>query len=358
MKNSIYFTFCLGLMLILSSCSTNYYTEADFYKVKKYDTHIHCNSASTAFVDQAKADNFSLLYVNVDVPGLPPVDRQFEFASVQHKQFPNRVNFVSAFTLANFDSANWSDGIIARLKTDFAAGALGFKVWKNIGMTYKDKSNHFIMIDDPKFDPIIDFMIQQDKTVLGHLGEPRNCWLPIEKMTVNSDKEYFKEHPEYHMFLHPEYPSYEDQINARDRFLEHHPKMRFVGAHLGSLEWSTDELAKRLDKYPNMAVDMTERICHLQYQSKTDREKVRNFFIKYQDRLIYGTDFGFDELTILDKVKTDLHETWLKDWKYFVTNETMTAKQFDGEFKGLQLTREVVDKIYHLNAVRWFKIVE
>jgi len=266
------------------------------------------------------------------------------------------VDFLTAFSLANWDSANWASQTIAKLKSDFAAGALGVKVWKNIGMVFKDKSNQFVMIDNPKFDPVIDFITQQDKTVLGHLGEPRNCWLPDEKMTVNSDKEYFKAHPEYHMYLHPEYPSYEDQINARDRFLQRHPKLRFVGAHLGSLEWSVDELAKRLDKFPNMAVDMAERICHLQFQSRVDRDKVRNFMIKYQDRLIYGTDFGFDSTSNIDKEKIHWHKTWLADWKYFVTNETMTATQFDGEFRGLRLPREVVDKIYRINAVHWYKL--
>ena len=75
MKNSIYVSLWQELMLILSSCSTNYYSDADFNKVKKYDTHIHCNSENTVFGDQAKADNFSLLYVNDDVPGLLPVDK-------------------------------------------------------------------------------------------------------------------------------------------------------------------------------------------------------------------------------------------------------------------------------------------
>ena len=94
------------------------------------------------------------------------------------------------------------------------------------------------------------------------------------------------------MFLHPEYPSYEDQINARDHLLELHPDLKFIGCHLGSLEWNVDELAKRLDKFPDLAVDMSARICHLQYQSAKDREKVRDFCIKYQDRLLYGTDLS------------------------------------------------------------------
>lgn len=52
-------------------------------------------------------------------------------------------------TLGNLDTTNWADEVIAKLKLDFANGALGVKVWKNIGMTHKDSSNQFVMIDNP-----------------------------------------------------------------------------------------------------------------------------------------------------------------------------------------------------------------
>ena len=348
----------LGLIfLLLSAChETQYYGANDFNKIEKFDTHIHINSDNTALAEQAKADNFTLLAINVDVPEYPTLEKQNAFAEIQRKQYPKQIGILTAFTLQNWASPDWATQTIEKLKMDFSKGDLGIKIWKNIGMTYKDSANHFIMIDNPKFDKVIDFITKQDKIVMGHLGEPKNCWLPIEQMTVKNDREYFKEHPEFHMYLHPENPSYETLIKARDNFIERHPNMRFVGAHLGSLEWSVDELAKRLDKYPNMAVDMADRICHLQYQSKTDRERVRNFFIKYQDRLIYATDFWIDSTRDAAKVKNELHETWLEDWKYFTTDEKMTVSRVEGEFRGLKLPKDIIDKIYHHNAVKWFKI--
>src|SRR5690606_22956997 len=218
-------------------------------------------------------------------------------------------------------------------------GAVGIKLWKSTRMVYRDSSGNLLMIDNPRFDPVIQYVIDQNKTVLGHLGEPKNCWLPLEEMTVNNDRNYFREHPEYHMYLHPEYPSYEDQINARDRFLERHPDMRFVAAHLASLEWDVDELAKRFDKFPNIAADMAARICHLQFQSQKDREKVRDFIIKYQDRLIYGTDGGMGPNDDPESAKEYTHEKWLEDWKYFVTDEMMRVDEVSGEFQGLKLPK-------------------
>jgi len=348
---------CMALSAFaLASCTSDYYTMDDFDNVEKIDTHVHLNSESTAAGEQAAHDHFRLLTVNVDAPSNPSLSDQESFAQHQAEAFQGRINYLATFSLAHWDSASFANEIIAKLGASFDAGALGIKIWKNIGMVYKDSSGQFIMIDNPRFDPIIDYVIQEDKTVLGHLGEPKNCWLPLDQMTVNNDREYFKNHPQYHMFLHPENPSYEDQINARDNFLQRHPTLRFVGAHLGSLEWDVDTLAKRLDKFPNMAVDVAARVPHLQYQSLKNRDKVRAFLMKYQDRIIYATDMGISDKSDPMEAASSLHEAWLRDWKYFVTEERMSVDDVKGEFQGLHLPKAVIDKIYRQNAVRWFKI--
>ena len=346
----------LMAVILTSSCTERFYKVDDFPKLTKFDTHVHLSGSNTGIAEQAIADNFKLVSISVDLDEKPDIVQQFNYATFQKNKFPEHVYTITSFTLENWNSPTWEDEVIAKLKEDFERGALGIKIWKNIGMTYKDADGEFIMIDRPRFDKVINFVKQQGKMVIGHLGEPRNCWLPLDSMTVSSDKAYFKDHPQFHMYLHPEYPSYEEQLAARDRFLDRNPGLQFVGAHLASIEWSVDELAKRLDKYPNMAVDMAERICHWQYQSLTDREKVRDFIIKYQDQLIYGTDLYISDFADNSNVKNHAHKLWTKDWKYFVTDETMTAPQVNGSFQGLKLPKEVVDKIYYHNAVKWFNI--
>jgi predicted TIM-barrel fold metal-dependent hydrolase len=348
--------------LFIASCNrqpqarTEYCTAEDFKAMKKIDIHCHISVERPAFMELAVSDNFRILTVNTDAFEEPTIFEQEKFALHQIGKFTGQLSYLTTFSIIGWDQPDWQEKTIARLDSSFQRGALGVKVWKNIGMVEKDKDGKFIMIDDPQFDPIFDHIEKMGKAVCGHLGEPKNCWLPLEEMTVNNDRTYFKEHPEYHMYLHPDFPSYEDQITARDNMLRKHPNLRFMGAHLGSLEWSVDELAKRFDQFPNMGVDMAARMCHIEKQSQADRQKVIDFFIKYQDRIIYGTDEGDYEGAEADpaKLKEHTHTVWTRDWKFLTTDETMTSWEVDGEFKGLKLPKDVIEKIYYKNAVKWF----
>lgn len=327
-----------------------HYTVDDFQPTKKFDSHIHFNSDDTTFIKHAEEENFRFLVIVDDRPFGVPMEEQQKIVRKQLKAFPQLISYATTFSVKNFNEPGWEEETLSYLKDSFSRGAIAVKVWKNIGMDLKDKNGKFVMIDDARFDRILDYLVENDVTLIGHLGEPRECWLPLEQMIFH--KGYYSSHPEYHMYLHPEFPSYEDQINARDRMLEKHPDLRFVGAHLGSLEWSLEELAKRLDKYPNMAVDLA-RMSDLNYHAKTDWQKTRDFFIKYQDRLLYATDVQVNTPENPAEMKKGIHNSRIFHWKFYATDEKLSIPLIEGEFQGLNLPREVVDKIYRKNAERW-----
>jgi predicted TIM-barrel fold metal-dependent hydrolase len=344
--------------LTIAACQSGYYTKEDYPSVLKIDSHIHINSDDGVFENQAAADNFILITLGVDHGDSANIRKQFDYAVSTVKKHPGRVFYGPTFLFdtAGWDTAAWSTRVISQLEQEIKDGAIAVKIWKNVGMTVRDRDGKFIMVDDPGLDKVIDFIKSKNLPIAGHLGEPRNCWLPLNEMTVSSDSSYFARNPQYHMFLHPEYPSYEDQMNARDNLLKKNPDLVFIGCHLASFEWNVDSIAARLDRFPNMAVDMSARICHLQYQSARDRERVRNFCIKYQDRLLYGTDVSYSGSSNPDGFKKQMHETWLDDWKYFTSKDEMTSNKFRDKFTGLRLPKEVVDKIYSQNAVKWYRL--
>ncbi len=357
-KLSSYLLLLAAVIFIHLGCHVNdsdsYYSMQDFAGVKKIDIHAHALIARPALVQQAKDDNFILVSLNTEVPDEPLIDSQQRYVLQLRQNFPDNIFYVTAFETATINEPGWSARQLNYLKKSFDSGALGVKVWKNIGMIIKDKDSNFIMIDNPIFDSIFNYLEQHNIPVIGHIGEPKNCWLPLDQMTTNNDRDYFTGHPEYHMFLHPEFPSYDTIIQSRDRLLEKHPKLRFIGAHLGSQEWDVDEIAKRLDKFPNMSVEPAERFGQLQYQSIQNWQKVHDFFIKYQDRIMYGTDLEDNKSLNPEELKKHAHELWMRDWRYLTSSDSLQSPFVNKKFKGLQLPKTVIDKIYYSNPEKWY----
>lgn len=316
------------------------------------DAHVHLNSMDNVYLDYAVANDIRLLSIITDIPDFPSIEDQLGIAVKLKEKYPDHVDFVCSFPCEDWLEPDWVDKSIASIKKGVQLGAVGVKVWKNIGMTIKDGNGNYALIDHPRLDPIFKFLEDHGIVLLGHVGEPRNCWLPIEEMTVASDKQYFSAHPEYHMYHNKEVPSYDSQLGARHRMLKRYPNLKFIGLHLASLEWSVQKVGEFLDEFPNAMVDLAERICHLQHQAIDDRDMVYDFLIKYQDRIIYGTDIISGRGSITEDDLPKLQKKYDDHRKFFTTTDLMEVPKVYGKFRGLGLPETVVQKIYVHNALR------
>jgi predicted TIM-barrel fold metal-dependent hydrolase len=334
------------------------YSMADFTAVRKFDSHTHLNAIdTTGLLAQAERDGFEILSINVDYPAFNPMEEQYRIALELRQRAPQRFQFAATFSMQGWGTPGWSERATAHLEEAIAHGARAVKVWKNVGMSFRDGNGQLVMLDAPGFDPVWRKIEALGVPLIGHLGEPRNCWLPLDQMTTENDRGYFRDHPEYYMYLHPEMPSYEDQIAARNRFLDRAPaRLRFVGAHLASLEWSVDELGRFLDKYPQAVVDMAARMTNLQAQSGEHYDAVREFFIRYQDRILYATDLTQSAEVAPAEMAQEAATVWRADWKYLATGETQNVEALRRDVRGLSLPRTVIDKIYYANAQAAFSL--
>ncbi|HEV2699935.1 MAG TPA: amidohydrolase, partial [Terriglobales bacterium] len=100
---------------------------------------------------------------------------------------------------------------------------------------------------------------------------------------------------------------------------------------------------------PNFAVDTAARVEYLMMQP---RDKVRAFLIKYQDRVLYGTDLVVMPKDDTEKSLAEWKDAYARDWTFFATNKTLEVK--GRKVQGLELPEPVLRKLYHDNAVRWF----
>ncbi len=343
---------CLAACAATDGRATGHYRAADFAGVRKVDAHVHANVTSPEILAAARADGFELVSVNVDYPDFPPLAEQARVAQELARAEPSRFRFATTFSMAGWGEPGWAERVNRQLDQAVAGGAVAVKVWKNIGMDVRGADGRLVMIDDPGFDPVLAHVRELGVPLIGHQGEPYNCWLPLEQMSTENDRSYFREHPQYHMYLHPELPSYEDQMAARDRMLARHPQLDFIGAHMASLEWDVDRLGAFLDAHPHAVVDLAARMTQVQYQSLRDRERVRRFFIRHQDRILYGSDLTFAPDAAPGSLRDEAHATWISDWTYLATDGAQHVEALAADVTGLQLPRAVVDKIYHANARR------
>jgi predicted TIM-barrel fold metal-dependent hydrolase len=144
------------------------------------------------------------------------------------------------------------------------------------------------------------------------------------------------------MYTKPDHPSHAEIIAARDRMLARHPRLRVIGAHLGSLEYDVAEIAARLDAYPNFAVDTSARMKDLAVQ---DPATVGQFLTAYAGRVLFGTDIVSREP--LSEMSEE--EQAAKAARF----EEVYRREF-AYYEGLGLPADALDQLYFKSAAAWY----
>jgi predicted TIM-barrel fold metal-dependent hydrolase len=322
---------------------------AGFVSMNPIDAHAHLFKDDPALYAVMERLHLHLLDVCVanrnGILGALPLEISRALSFVRGSD--GHASLCTTFDPFKYGRPDFVQNAIMQINENFAEGAVAVKIWKNIGMELKAPHGKYVMPDDPAFEPIYQDIAAHNKTLLAHVAEPDSCWLPPDPKSP--DYEYYKQNPEWYMYLHPGRPSKQQILAARDRLVAENPHLRVVGAHLGSMERNVDEIERDLDRYPNFAVDTAAR---MEYLMLAPRQKVRAFLINYQDRIIYGTDM---EIKVSDPTAQAVEEwegQYARDWKSLATDDTL---EYEGRrVKGLDLPRPVLRKIFHDNAVHWF----
>jgi predicted TIM-barrel fold metal-dependent hydrolase len=315
------------------------------------DTHAHVmtkgDPAFFAMLDQLHMHVLDILLVDDHDDYRKDLKTELEDAWALIPASHGHAALCTTFDPFQFNNSDFSAAAIRDLNRDFASGAIAVKIWKNIGMELKDKDGHYVFADDPRLEPIYQDIQKHNRTLIAHQAEPDEAWQAPNPNGL--DYPYYKDHPIWYMYTKPDAPKKKEILDARDRLLAKNPKLRVVGAHLGSMEEDLEGLGERFDRYPNFAVDTAARVVHLVVKPS---DKVRTFIVKYQDRIVYGTDLEVakDE-NVQDTIK-EWEDQYARDWRYFATRDNF---EYEGhKTQGLGLPPAVLRKLYHANAVHWF----
>jgi hypothetical protein len=320
-----------------------------FAAIHPIDVHVHVFKTDPTFQKMLERLDLKLLNILVMDDTLSyrkQLQPQIDDAEALVKSSGGHVALCTTFDLYKLENATFSSDAIKQIDRDFAQGAVAVKIWKNIGMEIKDSRGQYIMADDPRFEPIYKDIASHGKTLMTHQAEPDVAWGPPD--AADPSWSYYQDNPQWYVANRPGFPSKQKILEARDHVLANNPELRMVGVHLGSMERDLDNIARHLDQYPNFAIDTAARMDYLMLMPP---EKVSAFLIKYQDRVLYGTDL---DLPPDAKFPDDLKEwesTYARDWKFLATGETLKVE--GKQVHGLSLPRPVLQKIFRGNALHW-----
>lgn len=229
----------------------------------------------------------------------------------------------------------WAAG---RLRAQARRGAQGLKVWKEFGLRAHDHDGQLVRVDDERLDPIWQTAGELGLPVMIHVADPVAFFWPLDE--TNERWEELGAHPDW-QFPSPPYPSFESILNGLSSLVERNPGTTFIGAHVGCYAENLAWVGEMLERCPNYYVDISARIGELGRQPYT----ARRFFLKYADRILFGSDFGPELATY--RIFYRFLET---DDEYFNYNDSEVPEQGRFYAYGLFLQDEVLEKVYARNA--------
>jgi predicted TIM-barrel fold metal-dependent hydrolase len=266
-------------------------------------------------------------------------ERLKETIAVLDNAHPGRFLSYALIDFSGVDQPGWSDRESARLRASFEAGAKGLKFHKVLGLGVRYKNGHFLAVDDPKLDAIWEVCAVYKRPVEIHTGDPGAFFTPLDQF--NERWHELNEHPEW-LFSGGDFPSRSELHAQRIRAIARHPNTTFICAHMANDGEDLAEVGRWLDLYPNMYVDIDARISELGRQPYTSRR----FFLKYQDRIMFGTD------TVPSREAYRIYYRFLEtDDEYFDPAGGHHRQGF-WMIYGVFLPRDVLEKIYFKNAER------
>lgn len=274
---------------------------------------------------------------------------------------------IAVFANANFrhvlTETSYGQVMARELAESKRLGAIGLKIPKGLGLGYVAPGrNRLLAVDEPGLDPLFEKAGELGMPVAIHVGDPKAFWQPATPANERWDE--LQAHPEWSFHGEP-VPSWEELYAAFERRVARHPKTTFIAVHFGNDPEDPDRVAQMLDKYPNFFIDTAARVPEI---GRHPAEKMRRFFEKYQDRILFGTDTGvsadpsemmYGSTGSTPPTDADEQRFFRSTYRYFETSdrqfESPTPIQGRWKIDGIGLPESVLRKVYFENAARLLK---
>ncbi len=260
-------------------------------------------------------------------------------------KYPERFIVFTNIDLDKIEAPNDVAEECAKFERAVAMGVKGVKVWKDLGMMERDNTGQLVAIDDPRLDAIWDKIGELKIPVLIHSADPAAFWQPVDLFNERYE-ELVIGGGWLDSYANSNYPSQEALLSQRENLLKKHPNTIFIGAHMGEMANDLRALGQLFDQYSNFYVDISDRINELGRQPYT----ARDFFIKYQDRILFGIDL-YPETHVYQA-----YYRFLETKDEYFDYPRHYFKHGRWKIYGIGLPDSVLEKVYYRNAARLLRL--
>ncbi len=254
------------------------------------------------------------------------------------KPHPDRFTVFTEPDWKRIDEPGFGEAMAAQIRDAASRGARGLKILKVLGLEVRDRSGQLVAVDDPRLDPMWAECERLGIPVAIHTSDPDAFFEPRDATNERWDE--LGRHPDW-SFYGPKFPPKRALLDARNRVFARHPGTTFIALHVANHPEDLDDASAVLDRYPNVVVETGAREAELGRQPRRARE----FFVRYQDRILFGTDAAPDE---------GMYRNWFRFLE--TADEHFDYWNYPGQgrwrISGLDLPRDVLEKVYTKNAER------
>ncbi len=320
------------------------------------DVHAHFDTTATARVLAILDARNIRRAVNLSA-GWPGMG--LEEALAQERSSGGRILPFCMVDWRGFGSPGWVETQSGYLQACARAGVRGWKISKALGLGVRDQDGARVRVDDPRLDPLFDLVGRLGMVVLIHSGDPRAFFEPATPSNERWDE--LRVHPDW-SFADPRYPRWGEILTELETRVVRHPGTRFIGAHFGNAAEDPDRVERLLVRAPNYFIDTSARIPEF---GRHDPAQMRRFFLRWQDRILFGTDLGVGsdprELMLGSTGEqppgpAEIERFWTATFRYFESDARAFAHptpiQGGWTIDAIDLPDEVLRKVYGANAAR------
>lgn len=321
------------------------------YEGQVVDAHAHFDSAAHNLAPQILNDIGLAAMINLwdlSIPPAPYEDWTKPWRGMQ------QLHSCHVPDLSSIGTPNFPAHLEAGVEKAAGMGAVGIKVWKDLGLWLQDEQGKRVRVDDERLNVLWEAASESNLPVVIHVGDPPGFFSPLTP--DNERYQELRDHPEW-WFGSDDYPALETIHEEFEALVADNRDTIFIGAHFGCF-MPFDKVSYMLNQYDNYYVDTSARVADL---GREPVSEVREIFRTYPDRIVFGTDLirtsGFD-MPDSGSQRSDVSSFYDLHWRFFETDEYELphplAFQGDWTVTGLDLDREVLELLYRRNAERLF----